>query len=337
MKAQQIPWLVYSSHLAVGYASKYGYQGSLHGIRYATLILSNFFLHVVIFMLLYKFRKRLYRKVLTCINGKNETNAKFWSFIMTSFIAFPAICYMSMYDNSLCITLLEIIFLSQSLIFVLPNFAIIYYTKLSSKFYLPTRCGRYCCVNYSVQIILLFYILTWPHVLVPLVIFLSTNFFQNPLSYIILILYFTLSLAVLWVVNALAIHLVTSQKGSSNKVSCIKKKNCRRWTFTVSLFLACNLLNFTAWSFVSVSFYDTRSNATSYLTLIPGLILSIVGWYLSGNLTKLFNLFTKKEKEQSSYVRVHNEVGSDRFQNRSWSQSMHELLIRRQPVNDEAV
>lgn len=72
----------------------------------------------------------------------------------------------------------------------------------------------------------------------------------------------------------------------------------RRLIFAICIITAVNTLYLTAWGFVATSFYDKRGHANSYLTFIPGFAITIIGWYLSGDMVKLFDMFTQSNKTE---------------------------------------
>ena len=321
----------------MGYAEAYHRPGFriLHEVRYIAFILSYFLFQILLFMLIYKFRKRIYRKIFEYIKGDAQKTSLFWSFVFTTVIAFVAMIYMVSYDYEFCITVLEITLISGLIIFILLHaFVVCFRLKFNLEFF-PSFSYNKCtmAVNYFLQFLVMLYLLLLPHVLLLIIIILSTNFFQNPLSYIVLSTYFILSLIILWIVNALAIYLIIPLMYFHScccQIRCKNKNDCRHCFFAVLLFSAINLLNFTIWSFISTYFYDKRGNVTSYLSLVPGVVISLIGWYLSGNLYKIFNAFSRKGNENThlhnGYIDYQDE-SNDRHRSLSFKQKLQKNLM----------
>ena len=268
-------------------------------------MVSYFLFNVVIFMLVYKLRNRIYRYAYNySING-NQTSTLFWSFLFTIFVSFVGMTYMTWYAGGFCISILEILLLFEMFIFIIPIFCTVCLRLKIKKDFFPNTsriiCSKSACASIYTQAFVFAYIFFLPHTAFFLLIVFFTNFFQNPLGYIILLMYFILSLVILWIANALFLHLISPSIGTC--CPCKSKHDFRRLTFAISLFVAVNLFNFIVWGFVSAYYYDRRGKAGSYLSLLPGLILSLVGWYLSGNLLKLFNFF--------SFAKHGDEIGKE--------------------------
>ena len=67
---------------------------------------------------------------------------------------------------------------------------------------------------------------------------------------------------------------------------------CRRIVFAICLFFALTSTNYVITPFVGDYAYNQKLTATSILSLIPGIVLTLLGWYLSGDLLKLFDVFS---------------------------------------------
>ena len=245
-------------------------------------------------MLVYKLRHRIYKCAYNYNVDGNQKSAFFWSFLFTIFMSFVAMTYMTWYAGGICISVLEVLLLFEMLMFIIPIFCIVcLHLKLKKDFFPSTSkiiCSKSSCASIYTQAFVFAYIFFLPHTALFLLIKFFSNFFQNPLGYIILLMYFILSLVILWIANALFLHLISPSIGMC--CPCKNKQDFRRLTFAICLFVAVNLFNFTIWGFVSAYYYDRRGKAGSYLSLLPGVILSLVGWYLSGNLLKFFSFFS---------------------------------------------
>jgi hypothetical protein len=343
IKEQKMNILDTTTEIFNGFAAPYHYleKDILHIIRYTTFILSLFLIHVLILMLGYKFRKQLYAKIIFYNSNKVETSALLWSFLITTFFGFIAMLYMALHDSEMCISVFELLILVMSLIFVFPIIIIVMCRlKIQMDFFpkLPkNRCAYSCC--YCVQFLIMVYLLFMPHILFFLIVLYVTNFFQNPLSYIILMMYFQLSIVIMWIANALAIYLVIPLIYCRKCYCCCSfktKQDCRHLIFAIILMSGFNLFNFSIWSFVSVYFYDQRGNASTYLTLVPGISISLIGWYMSGNLFKLFELFQKKKTsfDMNSYSLIDQESmnipinDEDDRPKRRRSSVLHDLIVQ---------
>ena len=103
--------------------------------------------------------------------------------------------------------------------------------------------------------------------------------------------------------------------------------------FAILLIVACNCLNFSTWTFIAAYFYDRRAHATSFLTVLPGIIFTSLGWYLSGDMVKLFDVLVptfasqdaennhfnppgiNDDPESESLVRSHSNADDDPMEN----------------------
>lgn len=180
-------------------------------------------------------------------------------------------------------------------------------------------CVRSVGINKAIQIFLFFYFYSIPHVATYITVLFFVNFLFNPFGYLILLIYFTVSFTITWIANALTLYLLTP-----NCFACLSLKNRKARRHAVFAFFvagAFNCLNASLSIFVSVYFYDLRGASTSYMTIIPGLTITFLGWYISGDLSRLFNFVSsnenratelnkedKEEKEREIEEATHNMV-----------------------------
>ena len=318
IKAQKLPWLTYPSEFAFGYSQPYNetHFTSSTILRHVLFFISYFLFHVILFMLIYKYRYRLYTKVYDYVKKNRINRSLFWSFVITTIITFACMITLSLIAGGLCLTLLQLILLGISLLFGIPHSLVTCFRmKKKPNYYFLCPVGicytKCCCVfiNKLTQILLFCFLYTLPHVLLFLITNFAVNFISRPLSYLIILMYFALSSVFTWVANAIGLHLVTPHRLKS-------KTDRRRLMFAVCLVLACNTLNFSLWGFVEVYFYDKRAQATSLITLLPGMVVTVLGWYLSGDLIKLFDMFTlsntpEEEKISEALENSDIELGSE--------------------------
>ena len=335
VKGQVLPWLHYTHDLARGYASPYHRLKNDYSLvfRYTAFFISYLLFHVIIMMLVYNSRKIIYDKAYNYMNRNRRNCSLFSSFIVTSFTTFIAMTYMSFITNGFCLNVLQIILLCITLMCAIPHLLIAtfcvhrspdFFTMASEIWFIKSICCNHC-----IQILIFGFIFTLPHVGLLFIFLYSTNFFYNPLSYIVLFTYFSISLVVLWIADALFLYMGYPFYG----LKCFSKtrKGRKRMFFAYCVLFAFNSLNFTVWAFVSIYFYDHRGQAASFITLLPGMILTVLGWYFSGHTKKLFDLFSVKSslpvtsnKDGSSGGDIPYSMLTD--QSRSRRNTAHQLL-----------
>ena len=304
-----LPWLKYSSDLAFGYAARHHSMSSGYPSTWnqTTFALAYVMFNVVIFMLVYKYRYRLYNRVYRYVTRDRISSSLLWSFIFTSTISSIIVITISFFADGWCMTIYQVILLIISLFFCFLHLSIAS-LKLRKSHKFPVMLAHVICIrsakiNKAIQIFMFFYFYSIPHISTYIIVLLSVNFLFNPFGYLILIVYFTISFTATWIANALAIYLLTP-----NCFACKHRKARRHALFAFFVAGAFNFFNTSLSIFMSVYFYDMRgaSNSTGYMTIIPGLVITFIGWYISGDLSKLFKFVSldKISKEDKAVKRL---------------------------------
>lgn len=244
---------------------------------------------LIIFMLTYKYRYRLYNNVCQYTKKSSINMALFWSFILTTILAFACILVIAMIAGGICMSILQIILLVVSLAFGIPHSLVVCFKmKKTSATLINTQRTSCCyCLSSIISSVMFIYIYMLPHILLFWSINFVVSFIAKPFSYLLLFVYFCTSSVFIWVANAIGLHLMFPLFPCNGRAEGL---GCRRRVFAIFLLLACNCLNFSTWGFVQVYFYDRRAQATSFMAVLPGATFTILGWYLSGDLVKLFDM-----------------------------------------------
>ena len=257
-------------------------------MHFITFFTSYSFFHMLLFMLIYKYRYRLYNYTCKYIHQSRINKSSFWSFILTSLIGSSCVLVTALLADGLCITLFQMILLCTAMLFGLAHSCIACFrmkkTTNSSYDIITFKNKRCLALQRSIQIIILSYLYFLPHVALFLIINISVSFISKPFSYLILFSYFGVSFVFVWISNTIAIYLLLPKSCGS-----IKKRNCRRKIFAVCMIIACNFLNFTFWGFIEILYYDNRGKAASFIAILPGLTVTLLGWYLKGDLVTFFD------------------------------------------------
>lgn len=333
MKSQKLPWLTYSSNLAIGYAAPYPVitKRPLVVFRYLGSFVGYFLFHVMIFMLVYKHRQRLYRRTYIYINTERINNAFFFSFVMTMILTGFSMLMVTIVHEGLCLSLFEMLLLGIALLFTIPHGLVsCFHLKKIPNFFVVSPffccCVRWKCMNYILQVLIFWLLYSIPHVLLYLILEISMSFIYNPFSYLVLLMYLGLSIIILWIGNALFLHLSTPLSSATCSI-CTNKTDRRRFFFALCLLIAFNALYYTLWNFVVIYFYDIRGRSVNYLTFIPGFAMTFLGWYLSGDLVKLFDMFTlSKTSDEEEYIAINDDVITDN-ENKSEDIGLDDLAL----------
>ena len=311
VKAERLSWLKYPNELAAGFARAYSstQQNAEYKYmiaRYIWFFISYILLHLIVFMIVYKYRWRIYNKVQKYINAERINNAFFFSFIVTIITECFGIAAVSQAVGGLCFTIFQIVLIGVVFLFSLLHCVISICCKLTKQndyfriYPIFCFCIRWKWINISVQVIAFWLLYSLPHVILYFMITFVFNFIYNPFSYLILLMYLGLSGILLWIGNAIFFHLSTLFSPNSQLDICRNKTNRRRLCFAISTAVVINMFNLYMWGFIAVYFNDRRGH-TSYITFLPGLAITLLGWYLSGDLVKLLDVVTlsKNDKDQN--------------------------------------
>ena len=205
-------------------------------------------------------------------------------------------------------TVFQLIMLSIAVGFGLPHCLVVCLRmkKKSRKFFKlssETDSRKSLCflLNYSFQLILFSYLYFLPHIALYWTINFFASFIARPFSYLLILVYFGVSNVFIWVANAIGFHILFP-------VTC-RKRGCRREIFAICLIVASNSMNIITWGFIETYFYDKRVQATSFMTLLPGMVFTLLGWYLSGDLVKLFDMLVVPFPKTSKQAEV--ELSTD--------------------------
>lgn len=271
--------------------------------RFIGLFVSYFLLHLVIFMTVYKYRRRIYNRVYVYINTESINNAFFLSFIVTIIVICFGIIGIAQNIGGLCLTIFQLLLIFIVLFFIMLHGVISVCWKLKKQpnyfkvFPIFCCCIRWKWMNIFTQVISFWLLYSLPHIIFYLAITFTLNFFCSPFSYLVLLMYLALSGILLWIGNAIFFHLCTSFFPRRCDI-CRDKTSRRRMFFAIFIAVAINLINLILWGFIAVYFYDRRGQ-TNYITFLPGLTITLVGWYLSGDLVKLFDMITLSKNEDA--------------------------------------
>lgn len=270
-------------------------------------------------MLIYKYRKRFYRRIYAYINSDQINSAFFYSFIVTSILTGCGML-VGTNDGGYCLTIFQVLLLGIALLFSIPH-GLIVCLKLKKRpdffnvFPLFCSCIHRGKLNIIAQVFVFWLLFSMPHTVMYLLLIIFFDLFYNPFSYLVVIMYLGLSIIALWIGNAIYFHLTSTSLANYRNGTWKNRAKRRRFIFGVSIALAINILYFTTWGFVGSFFYDKRGHATSYMTFVPGFAITLIGWYLSGDLVKVFDMFTqsKYETNQSKDLLVpENEIDKER-------------------------
>lgn len=304
VKDQALPWLESSSDLSIGYAAPYPIITNRPIVlaRHLGFFASYTLFQLILFMLIYKYRNRLYRRVYTYINSDRINRAFFYSFVVTSVLTG---CGMLLGTNNggYCLSLFQVILLCIALLFSIPH-GLIACFKLNKRLDFFDVPPLFCCClsrrpfNIIAQALVFWLLYSMPHIIMYLSLIVSIDLFYSPFSYLVILMYLGLSILSLWIGNAIYFHLTSPLSEGKVCFSCRSKGDRRRLIFGMAIALAINLLYFTAWGFVGSFFYDKRGHTTNYATLVPGFAITLVGWYLSGDLVKVFGAFSTSKPEK---------------------------------------
>jgi hypothetical protein len=324
VKGENFTWLRYGADNFRGFSHPY-FPFELYTVgstfRYFAGILCYFLFNVLTFMLVYKYRKRIYNNTHVYIKKDIIHNAYIYSFIFSIIVMCFGMIIATSLSGGLCLSVAQLIFMFVMIIFFIAH-GFVACCKLTKRpnyfqvFPIFCSCLRWKCLNMTFQVFVFGFLFSLPHGMLYVVLTLILNFFLRPFSFLVVFLYISLLMLILWIGNATFFHLFTSR--TNKQLDLFKNKTYRRqllfafFILLVIVLLLCILLDFAV-----VYFFDRRGQAISYLTFIPGIIITITGWYLSGNLVKLFTVLplpvpSHDEKElQSPLIENININGGD--------------------------
>ena len=299
---EAVEGLEYDSQDAVGYSVKLPSSTYFNvPFEYTVFFLSYGSIHIVILMLVYRYRVEMYKGILSYV-GKNKIQfCLFWSFIITFFILFCNISIVFAAEGGICITLLQLYLLFISLLPGLLYVPMITCFIKRERGFFSVFCNKCHFLDHFIQIIVFTFLFIFPHVVVLLIYFSSVSFFYDPSSTSFLLLYFSSSSVVLWIVNAIVLYLVLPLP-----FVCCNSATFRKTSFAIFLAISVNLLNVSVMPFIGDYFYDRRLQGTSIFAVIP-IAVTFIGWYQSKNWVKLFaKLLDDKDENESKLDGLHD-------------------------------
>ena len=268
-------------------------------VEYGAFLSSYILMHIVIFMLICKYKDKIYNVVYEYVTKDKIRFCLFWSFIFTFFILFCNITITFAAEGGICITLLQLYLLCISLF---PGLVYVVMVTIGIekrngffKAFENLDCVRIHFFDQLIQVLVFIFLFTLPHVSALVVFLSSVSFFYDPSSTSLLLLYLSSSSVVLWIVNAIFLYLVSP----SLLVCCCPTKcsNCMKVFFAICLALSVNLMNVSVMPFIGDYFYDRRIEGTSIFAIIP-IAITLLGWYKSGKLVEVFATLISDDNEK---------------------------------------
>ena len=306
--------------MADGYAISYDAEGktriSVVLLEYIGFLLSYFISNILLFILVYKRLQSFYIKIRNKVLNyksnpkldKRVESAFLYSFVATSIIVIIGIILQTVLVGGLCLTILQIFLIAIVLFFSLLHgiISVCYRLKKLPKTH-DTKSNvervepaddyfKEFPINVSycnpIKVGILWFLYSFPHFMFYLLMALMFNFFENPFSYFVLLTYLLVSIASLWIGNAIFFALIFTsslKKLFSRHISCKARlimllKPC----LAILIAITVDIMYLVMWNFTAGYFYDERPQTSSFLTLIPGLVTTLIGGYLSGDLLQLF-------------------------------------------------
>ena len=280
-------------------------------VEYGLFVTSFIFMHIVIFMLIYRYKSRIYRIVYEYVRKDKIEFCLFWSFILTFFLLFGNITFVFAVEGGFCMTLLQLYLLCIS---ILPGLIYIIITighlKRRNGFFIVFQnliCVKIHFLDHLMQVLVFTFLFTLPHIISLVIYFSSVSFFYDPSSTSFLILYFSSSSIVLWIANAISIYLISPFLF----VGCCSPKcsEYKKLFFAILLGLSINLMNFSVVPFIGDYFYDDRVEGTSIFAIVP-IVITLLGWYISGDIVQLFAVLSFNTPEIEEYSENDFEIVS---------------------------
>ena len=262
-------------------------------------------MQIVIFMLIGKYKDKIYNVVHEYVTKDKIQFCLFWSFIFTFAVMFCNITITFAAEGGVCITLLQLYLLCISLfpglLYVVMVTRFIKRKEGFFKAFENLNCKKYPFFDQLIQVLVFIFLFTLPHVSALVVFLSSVSFFYDPSSTSLLLLYLSSSSVVLWIVNAIFLYLV-----SPSLLFCYcPTTNCMKVIFAICLAVSINLMNVSIMPFIGDYFYDQRIEGTPFLegtsifAIIP-IAITLLGWYKRGKLVKVFAKLMNDDNEEAT-------------------------------------
>lgn len=265
-------------------------------------------------MIIFISKSVIYHSIFRFAAETNHVNfSLFWSLIVTFFVLCFNISFVFVVEGGICVTLLQLyltaISLAPGLIYPVVAMCLInrkdgFFNKVNFEDAKENTGSRdkdskgLHFIDHLVQILVMWFIYTVPHVLVLILFLISVSFFHSSNGIAFLGLYFAPSFVILWITNAIVIYLVSPyfcifrSKYNTNSL----KDAVQHIMFAVCLGLSLNLMNVSFMPFVGDLFYYERLDRTTIWAIFSFLI-SFMGVSNRNELVKFFGemKFTTKD------------------------------------------
>ena len=263
-------------------------------------------LHLITFILLAAYRRKIRKLVVTQVVDSQKKMLLFWSFIISLWtIFFYMVVFAIYYKTSsaagpLAWLVLEnfyfILSIGISAVYVM-FFMVLHlpvafccmdccgdnYSSSSTDLCIPDTC--FSCCSRPFQSIAFYVLNSIPHIILMLITMLILEFSNSPVPSVTVLVYSVILLFANIAANAYTLYLMTSfcktKDGWCRKIG----KRCCYFLFGIVVALVTNILTIlVVISLVDFLFSDTEE--TNYTALIPGVLVTVAGWYFSGDITK---------------------------------------------------
>ena len=265
--------------------------------------------HLITFVMLTAYRGKLHKHVVNQLDGNRKKVLFFWSFIVSLWMAFIYAVVISIYYKVVS-SRTPYAWLGGSYFsffsFVIPASYVIFFMILhfpvtfccftacrdkqekvkASSLCIPGTCFSHCCCfSYPFQSIAFYVLNSIPHIALLMISVLVLQFSNSPVPSVTVLVYSIILLAVNIVTNAYVLYLITSLCKSKDGWGTKLPKRCCYFLFGIIIAVAANIITvLVVISLVDFFFSDTEE--TSYTALLPGVLLTVVGWYYKGDIAK---------------------------------------------------
>ena len=264
--------------------------------------------HLITFVMLTAYRGKIHKHVVNQLDGNRKKILLFWSFIISLWLTLLYTVLIALYYEvassptsyawltreslyfvlSLGISLLYVIF------FMILHFPVTFCSccrneqqkNTASSLCIPGTCFTNCCYfSYPFQSIAFFVLKSIPHIALLMITVLVLQFSNSPVPSVTVLVYSIILLAVNIVVNAYVLYLITALCKTKDGWGAKLPKRCCYFLFGIIIAVAANIITIlVVISLVDFFFSDTEE--TDYTALLPGVLLTVVGWYYKGDLVQ---------------------------------------------------
>lgn len=307
--------------------------------------------HLIVFIAMVRYSFTIHDFITTQTRGNKVKSLLFWSLIISMNLLFTyAITVMivailssyqrgSSYFKSDVERIMAIINLLMSIsylgLYMILHCVVIFCCMSCSKkrsstaLCIPGTCfAKYPLCSYPYQSFAFCVLLTTPHVALFFISMISLIFTSSPLPSVTAFLYFMLLLIANVIANAFALNLATEICICSKNQRCCKMfAKCCYLLFGFTIAIATNIMTI----IVVISLVDYLLNTTeqsNYSTILPGLIITVGGWYFKGNIAKYTGI--DLSLKNSNYKTTDNDISQDSEEGTSY-----ELMENLQPADNQ--